>query len=35
MFPISEILDRLRDEFTYLAQAQNLELTVVSCSLSV
>jgi two-component system CheB/CheR fusion protein len=34
-FPINEILDRLRDEFTYLAQAQNLRLTVVSCSLSI
>jgi two-component system CheB/CheR fusion protein len=34
-FPISDILDRLRDEFTYLARAQNLRLIVVSCSLSI
>jgi two-component system CheB/CheR fusion protein len=34
-FPISDMLDRLRDEFTYLARAQNLRFTVVSCSLSI
>jgi two-component system CheB/CheR fusion protein len=34
-FPISDILDRLRDEFTYQAQAQNLTLDVVDCSLSI
>lgn len=34
-FPIATILDRLRDEFTYHAQAQGLELIVVPCSLSV
>jgi two-component system CheB/CheR fusion protein len=30
-FPINDLLDRLRDEFTYLAQAQGLALDVVSC----
>jgi two-component system CheB/CheR fusion protein len=35
VFPMSEILDRLRDEFTYLARAQDLRFTVVSCSLSI
>ena len=34
-FPISDVIDRLRDEFTYQAQAQSLKLTVVSCSLVV
>jgi len=34
-FLVSDILDRLRDEFTYQAQAQNLQLDVVSCGLSV
>jgi two-component system, chemotaxis family, CheB/CheR fusion protein len=34
-FPIGDILDRLRDEFTYLAQAQGLRLEVVPCSLSI
>ena len=34
-FRLSDILDRLRDEFTYLAGAQNLRLTVVSCGLSI
>lgn len=29
-FSISDLLDRLRDEFTYHAQAQNLHLSVVS-----
>jgi two-component system CheB/CheR fusion protein len=32
-FPINDLLDRLRDEFTYPAQAQGLALHVVSCSL--
>ena len=32
---ISEIFDRLRDEFAYLAQAKRLELRVVACSLSI
>jgi two-component system CheB/CheR fusion protein len=34
-FPISALLDRLRDEFTYHAGAQNLHLQTVECSLSV
>jgi two-component system CheB/CheR fusion protein len=34
-FPINEMLDRLRDEFTYHAHAQRLELRVVPCSLSI
>jgi two-component system, chemotaxis family, CheB/CheR fusion protein len=34
-FQISELLDRLRDEFTYHAQAQRLALRVVSCGLSI
>jgi two-component system CheB/CheR fusion protein len=34
-FPIVGILDRLRDEFTYHAQAQGLRLRVVRCSLTV
>jgi len=34
-FPVSDILDRLREEFTYLAKAQNLRLTIVSCSVSI
>ena len=34
-FPINELFDRLRDEFTYHAQAQRLELHVVPCSLHV
>jgi len=34
-FPISTLLDRLRDEFTYHAQAQKLELRTVSCGLSI
>jgi two-component system CheB/CheR fusion protein len=34
-FPISNLLDRLRDEFAYHAQAQKLELRTVSCSLSI
>jgi two-component system, chemotaxis family, CheB/CheR fusion protein len=35
LFPINELLDRLRNEFTYHAQAQGLALHVVSCGLSV
>src|SRR6202453_5128937 len=34
-FPISDLLDRLRDEFAYHAGAQNLHLRTVGCSLSV
>lgn len=34
-FPISDLLDRLRDEFTYHAQAKGLSLSVVSCDLLV
>jgi two-component system CheB/CheR fusion protein len=34
-FPINDLLDRLRDEFTYDAQAQNLALRAVSCGLSI
>ena len=34
-FPINDLLDRLRDEFTYHAQAQMLSLRVVPCSLHV
>ncbi len=34
-FPIDELFDRLRDEFTYHAQAQKLSLRVVSCGLSI
>jgi two-component system CheB/CheR fusion protein len=33
-FPIADLLDRLKDEFTYHAQAQNLALRVVRCRLS-
>jgi two-component system CheB/CheR fusion protein len=33
--PIDELLERLRSEFTYSAQAQNLVLRVVPCGLSV
>ncbi len=34
-FPINDLLDRLRDEFTYHAQAQRLALRAVSCGLSI
>jgi len=34
-FPINELLERLRDEFTYHAQANGLALRVVPCGLSV
>jgi two-component system CheB/CheR fusion protein len=34
-FPIADLLDRLKDEFTYHAQAQNLALRVVRCRLPV
>jgi two-component system CheB/CheR fusion protein len=34
-FPISGLLDRLKDEFTYQAQAQGLALRVVPCSRSI
>jgi two-component system CheB/CheR fusion protein len=33
-FPIADLLGRLKDEFTYHAQAQNLVLRVVQCGLS-
>lgn len=35
VFPINDILGRLRDEFTYHAQAQRLDLRVVTCGLSI
>jgi two-component system CheB/CheR fusion protein len=34
-FPIDDLLDRLRDEFTYHARAQRLALRVVSCGLTI
>ncbi|WP_020177337.1 chemotaxis protein CheB [Methyloferula stellata] len=34
-FPINDLLDRLRDEFSYQAQAQKLALHVVPCGLLV
>jgi two-component system CheB/CheR fusion protein len=34
-FPINDLLDRLKNEFIYHAQAQGLALHVVSCGLSV
>ena len=34
-FPINDLLERLRDEFTYHAQAQRLALRVVPCGLSI
>ena len=34
-FPINDLLDRLRDEFTYHAQAQRLALRAVPCGLSI
>jgi len=34
-FPINELLDRLRDEFSYHAQSHNLAFRVVACGLSV
>jgi two-component system CheB/CheR fusion protein len=34
-FPINDLLERLRDEFTYHAMAQKLLLRVVGCGLSV
>ena len=34
-FRINDLLDQLRDEFTYHAQAQGLSLRVVSCGLSI
>jgi two-component system CheB/CheR fusion protein len=34
-FPINDLLERLRDEFTYHAQAQGLALHVVPCGLSI
>jgi two-component system CheB/CheR fusion protein len=34
-FPIDDLLNRMRDEFIYQAQARRLALRVVSCSLSI
>jgi two-component system CheB/CheR fusion protein len=34
-FPIDDLLDRLRNEFAYHAQAQGLSLRVVRCGLSI
>lgn len=34
-FPIDELLQRMQGEFAFHAQAQNLELHVVPCSLSI
>ena len=34
-FPVADLLDQLRDEFTYHAQAKGLALRVVPCSLSI
>jgi two-component system CheB/CheR fusion protein len=34
-FPVNNVLDRLRDEFTYLAEAQGLALHVVRCGASI
>ena len=34
-FPINDLFDRLKDEFTYHAQAKLLALRVVGCSLSI
>ncbi|WP_254065414.1 CheR family methyltransferase [Acidisoma sp. L85] len=34
-FPINDLLTRLRDEFSYHAQARGLSLSVVSCGLAV
>ncbi len=34
-FPINDLLDQLRDEFSYHAQARNLELRVVRCGVTV
>ena len=34
-FPINDLLDRLRDELSYPAQARNLRLRVIPCSLTV
>ncbi len=34
-FPINDLFDQLRNEFTYLAQAQGLSLHVVKCSLFI
>ena len=34
-FPISDLLERLKGEFAYHAQAQGLSFRVVSCGLSI
>lgn len=34
-FPVSDLLEQLRDEFLYHAQAKGLTLSVVPCSLSI
>lgn len=35
MFPVNDLLNTLRDEFFYFAQAQGLELRIVPCSVSI
>lgn len=35
IFPVGDLLERLRDEFTYHAEAKRLSLRLVPCSLSV
>ena len=35
MFPVADLLERLRDEFVYHAEAKSLSLRLVLCSLSV
>jgi two-component system CheB/CheR fusion protein len=34
-FPVNDVLDRLRHDFAYLAEAQNVKLRVVPCGLSI
>jgi len=34
-FPINDLFDRLKDEFTYHAEAKGLALRVIGCSLSI
>ncbi|WP_219893240.1 chemotaxis protein CheB [Aquisediminimonas profunda] len=35
IFPVGQILERLRDEFSYLADSKGLSLRLVDCSLSI
>ena len=35
LFPVNDLLVKLHDEFTYQAQAKNLDLRMVPCSLSI